>query len=91
MWWNIGNRLMLETGEYLIFQTELKLLITFISQTPAVFQVIEPYCITPSNLVDVQMTFAIVKVSKGEFVFLPKLYAICMLDHSVKQVSFCFI
>ena len=63
------------------------LLITFISQTPAVFQVIEPHHITLSNLIDVQMAFAMVKVSKREFVFLPKLRAICMLDRAVEQVS----
>ena len=41
-----------------------------------------------TNLVEAQVSFAIIRVARQEYAFVPKLRAICLLDRIVEMVSF---
>ena len=55
------------------------------------FHSINPNNINPTNLVELQVSFMAVIVKKGEYVFLPKLRSICILDRLVERVSIYYI
>ena len=41
-----------------------------------------------TNLVEVQVSFVIIRVACHEYAFVPKIRAICLLDHVVEKVRF---
>ena len=47
----------------------------------------KPDLFAPGHLVEVQVAFHAVRVSRGEYVFLPKLRALCLLDRTAERVS----
>ena len=48
---------------------------------------IKPGLFALTNLVEVQVSFAAIRVSRQEYVFIPKLRAICLLNRVVETVS----
>ena len=51
------------------------------------FHSINPNSINATNLVELQVSFMAIKVKRGEYIFLPKLRSICVLDRIVEKVS----
>ena len=50
------------------------------------FERIKPDFFAPGHLVEVQVAFHAVRVSRAEYVFLPKLRALCLLDRTAEKV-----
>ncbi|EIW54544.1 uncharacterized protein TRAVEDRAFT_84071, partial [Trametes versicolor FP-101664 SS1] len=50
------------------------------------FRRIKPDVIFPGTMVELQIAFVAVKVGCHEYIFLPKLWAICVLSHAVQLV-----
>ena len=50
---------------------------------------IKPALLTLTHLVEVQVSFIIVQIARQEYVLIPKLRAICLLDRTVETVSIC--
>ena len=67
----------------------LRLLMTC-PQTSKIYVESKPGIFTVSlmNLVEAQVSFPIIRVAREEYVFVPKLRAICLLDRIVEMVSF---
>ncbi|KAM5530475.1 hypothetical protein V8D89_015859 [Ganoderma adspersum] len=53
--------------------------------TSEVYTEIKPGLFTLTNLVEVQVSFAIIRVARQEYAFIPKLRAICLLNHIVEM------
>ena len=51
------------------------------------FHSINPNSINATNLVELQVSFMAIKVKRGEYIFLPKLRSICVLDRIVEKVN----
>ena len=49
---------------------------------------IKPGLFMLTNLVEVQVSFVIIRVARHEYAFVPKLRAICLLDRIVERVRF---
>ena len=54
------------------------------------FKPINPNAITLTNLVELQVSFTAIRVKRNDYVFVPKLRSICVLDRSVEKVSILF-
>ena len=65
----------------------LRLLMTC-PQTSEIYVESKPGIFAMTNLVEAQVSFAIICVARQEYAFIPKLRAICLLDHIVEMVSF---
>ena len=50
------------------------------------FERIKPDLFAPGHLIEVQVAFHAVRVSRAEYVFLPKLRALCLLDRTAEKV-----
>ena len=52
-----------------------------------VYKEIKPGLLTLTHLVEVQVSFVIIRVARQEYAFVPKLRAICLLNRIVETVS----
>ena len=63
-------------------------LLTTCPQTSEIYVESKPGIFAMTNLVEAQVSFAIIRVARQEYAFVPKLRAICLLDRIVEMVSF---
>ena len=63
-------------------------LLTTCPQTSEIYVESKPGIFAVTNLVEAQVSFAIIRVAHQEYAFIPKLQAICLLDRVVEMVSF---
>ncbi|KAH9911160.1 uncharacterized protein BXZ73DRAFT_57320, partial [Epithele typhae] len=56
-------------------------------ESKATYTKIKPHQINISNLVELQIAFTVVRLPRQEYVFVPKLCSICVLDRTVEKVT----